>query len=64
MGKNRFIFGVIKDYNMPVNFIILLNIRLFWFPAGQGLKKVILVLFKKVDKITNGSDKTSYQIKI
>ena len=24
---------------MPVNFIILLNIQVFWFPAGQGLKK-------------------------
>ena len=25
--------------NTLVNFIILLNIHLIWFPAGQGLKK-------------------------
>ena len=24
-----------------------LNVLLFWFPAGQGLKKLILVLFLK-----------------
>ena len=46
---------------MLVNFIILLNIQLFWFPAGQGLKKVILVLFWKVDKISNVSEKTINQ---
>ena len=37
--------------------IILLYNHLFWFPAGQGLKKVIL----KVDKISNVSEKTSNQ---
>ena len=42
---------------MLVNFIMFLNIQLFWFPAGQGLKKVIFVLFEKVDIITNVSEK-------
>ena len=46
---------------MLVNFIILLNIQVVWFPAGQGLKKVILVPFLKGDKISNGSEKNSYQ---
>ena len=38
-------FGDIKDWNVSVNFIILLNIQLFWFQPGQGLTKLILVLF-------------------
>ena len=46
---------------MSVNFIILLNIQLFWFPAGQGLKKGDFSTFYKVDKILNCSEKTSYQ---
>ena len=28
----------------------------FWFPAGQGLKKLILVLFLKLDKISCDSE--------
>ena len=39
-GKSRFIPGEIYDWNVFVNFIIFLNILLFWFLAGQGLKKV------------------------
>ena len=46
---------------MLVNFISFLNIQLFWFPAGQGLKKVILVLSLKLDKISNVSEKTINQ---
>ena len=46
---------------MLVNLISLLNIQLFWFQACQCLKKVILVFFLKVDKISNVSEKTSYQ---
>ena len=46
---------------MLVNFIILLNIQIFWFPAGHGLKKGDLSTCLKVDKISNGSEKTSYQ---
>ena len=46
---------------MLVNLIILLNIQLFWFPAGQCLKKSELVIFEKVDKISNVSEKTSNQ---
>ena len=45
---------------MPVNFIILLNIQLFWFPAEQGLKKGKVSTFLKVDKILNGSEKNSF----
>ena len=32
-------FDDIKDWHVTVNFIILLNIQVFWFPAGQGSKK-------------------------
>ena len=32
---------------MPSNFIILLNIQLFWFTAGEGLKRVIFVTIRK-----------------
>ena len=43
---------------MLVNFIIFLNIQLFWFPAVQGLKKGdFCTFFKKVDKILNVSEK-------
>ena len=31
------------------------NVLLVWFPAGQGLKKVILVLFLKLDNISSDS---------
>ena len=30
-----FMFGDLEGWNMSVNFIILLKIQLFWFPAGQ-----------------------------
>ena len=46
---------------MLVNFIIHLNIQLFWFHAGQGLEKVDFGTFSKVDQISNGSEKTIYQ---
>ena len=46
---------------MLVNLIILLNIQLFWFPVGQGLKKGDFSNFLKVDKISNVSEKTSNQ---
>ena len=37
---------------MFVNYIKKNNVLLVWFPAGQGLKKkLILVLFLKLDKI-------------
>ena len=42
---------------MLINFILLLNIQLIWFPAGQGLKKGDFSTFLKVDKISNGSEK-------
>ena len=32
-----------------------LNVLLFWFPAGQGLKKLVLVLFLKLVKISYDS---------
>ena len=40
---------------MVVNFIKKINVLLVWFPAGQGLKKVDLVLFLKLDKISYDS---------
>ena len=46
---------------MLVNFFIFLNIQLFWFPAGQGLKKGDFCTFKKVDKISYVSEKTINQ---
>ena len=46
---------------MLVNFIIFINIQIFWFTAGYGLKKVIFVLFQKVDKVLNVSEKTINQ---
>ena len=33
-----------------------LKVLLFWFPAGQGLKKLILELFLKLDKILYDSE--------
>ena len=33
-----------------------LNVLLFWFPAGQGLKKLVLVLFLKLVKISYDSE--------
>ena len=38
--KSRFILGNILDWYVIVNFIVFLNVLLFWFPADQGLKKV------------------------
>ena len=32
------------------------NVLLFWFPAGQGLKKVDFSTFLKLDKILYGSE--------
>ena len=54
---------------MLVNFNIFLNIQLFWFPAGQGLKKGDFSTFLKVDKISNVSEKkinqnTSFTISV
>ena len=46
---------------MLVNFIIFLNIQLFWFPAGQGLEKGDFSTFEIVDKILNVSEKTINQ---
>ena len=46
---------------MLVNLIILLNIQLFWFPAGQRFKKGDFSIFSKVDKISIVSKKTSCQ---
>ena len=53
--------SVYRTIGPLVNFIISLNIQLFWFPAGQGLKKVIFVLLYKVDKISSVSEKTINQ---
>ena len=36
---------------MFVNFINFFNVLLFWFPAGQGLKKVSFSTFLKLVKI-------------
>ena len=33
-----------------------LNVLLFWFPAGQGLKRLVLVLFLKLVKISYDSE--------
>ena len=41
---------------MFVNFANFLNVLLFWFPAGQGLKKFTLVLFLKLVKISHDSE--------
>ena len=38
------------DWNVFVNSVIFSNVLLLWFPCGQGLKKLILVLFLKLDK--------------
>ena len=38
-----------------------LNILLFMFSAGQGLKKLILVPLLKLDKNVHDSELTSYQ---
>ena len=46
---------------MLVNLIILLYIQLFWFPAGQGLKKGDFSNFLKGSKISNVSENTSNQ---
>ena len=46
---------------MFVNFIIFFNVLLFWFPAGQGLKKVDFGTFLKLVKISFDSEQTSYQ---
>ena len=46
---------------MLVNFYHLLNIQLFWFPAGQGLKKGGFSTILKGDKISNVSKKTINQ---
>ena len=39
-----------------MNFIIFLNVLLFWFPAGQGLKKVGFSAFLKFVKISYDSE--------
>ena len=39
LGRNRFIFGDIKDQNMFAKFYHSFKIQPFWFPAGQNLKK-------------------------
>ena len=39
--------AILKTRTCLLIFIILLNIQLLCFPAGQGLKKVILVLFER-----------------
>ena len=60
--KSRFILGNIYDWNVFVNFISLFKrFYYFWFPADQGLKKVILLLFLKLVKILYDSELTSYQ---
>ena len=38
-----------------MNFIIFFNVLLFWFPAGQGLKKVGFSTFLKLVKISYDS---------
>ena len=42
--------------NVFVNFIIFFNVLLFWFPAGQGLKKVGFSTFLKLVKILYDSE--------
>ena len=46
---------------MFVNFIIFFNVLLFWFPAGEGLKKVGFCTFLKLVKISYDSELTDYQ---
>ena len=41
---------------MIVNFIVFLNVLLFWFPADQGLKKVGFSTFFKLVKISYDSE--------
>ena len=53
--------AILKARTPLLTFIIHLKIQLFWFPANQCLKKVILALFLKVDKISNVSEKTTNQ---
>ena len=52
---------ILKTRTCLLIFIIILHIQLLCFPAGQGLKKGDFSAFRKVDKISNGSEKTSYQ---
>ena len=54
--KSRFIFGNILDWNVFINFIIFFNVLLFWFRAGQGLKKVGFSPFLKFVKISYNSE--------
>ena len=35
---------------------VYINVLLFWFPADQGLKKLILLLFLKLVKISCDSE--------
>ena len=41
---------------MIVNFIVFFNVLLFWFPADQSLKKLVLVPFFKFVKISYDSE--------
>ena len=41
IGKSGFIFGEIEDWNVFVDFIILLNVLLFWISSGKGLKQTL-----------------------
>ena len=34
--------AISQDWNVFVNFISFINVLLFWFPADQGLKKLLL----------------------
>ena len=54
-------FAIFKTRTCLLIFIILLHIQLLGFPAGQGLKKDDFSAFGKVDKTSNGSEKTSNQ---
>ena len=54
--NSRFILGNILDWNVFVNFITFLNVLLFWFPAGQGSKKVGFSPFLKLVKISYDSE--------
>ena len=47
------LFLAISNWNVFVYFIIVLKVLLFWFQAGQGLKKVDFSTFFKLFKILN-----------
>ena len=49
-------FAIFKTGMSLVTFSFF-NVLLFWFPAGQGLKKVDFSTFLKLDKISHDSSK-------